>query len=400
MRKKTLLLALLLFFALNFVFFPPTVSAETDGSFNSYFEFLQQEILRLQGILLDLQKQLFELQILSRFQYPPLERALERGMTGEDVRYLQEFLKEDPTIYPEGLVTGFFGPLTEAAIIRFQERNGLVPNGIFDFQTREKINNFISVREEVEEELFSNNVLDVTFLPESISEVIEEAEPKHAQYFIHPRPDYDTSAISLMVHDAVNKARVERGIQQLYWNSDLARVALMHSEDQAVDNARLIDTDKPCAYPILRHEGFNFGLTVGERIKNEGIRFKVAGENLVLFSGFKTLVFVYNPDKETVQICPQVKALDLDSVSTKEEKYALLREGIETREALLNKIKPVEWINKEWQTQQEAAEMAVDLWLNSDGHRENMLNPIFKESGVGISLVDDYFIITHVLTAN
>lgn len=41
---------------------------------------------------------------------------------GEDVERLQELLKQSPEIYPEGLVTGYFGPLTLAAVKRFQEK--------------------------------------------------------------------------------------------------------------------------------------------------------------------------------------------------------------------------------------------------------------------------------------
>lgn len=42
--------------------------------------------------------------------------------SGDKVELLQTWLAKDPEIYPEGLVTGWFGPLTEAAVIRFQEK--------------------------------------------------------------------------------------------------------------------------------------------------------------------------------------------------------------------------------------------------------------------------------------
>ncbi|MBP6974468.1 MAG: peptidoglycan-binding protein [Candidatus Pacebacteria bacterium] len=46
-------------------------------------------------------------------------------MRGNDVSSLQTFLATDNTIYPQGLVTGYFGGLTKSAVSNFQVRNGL-----------------------------------------------------------------------------------------------------------------------------------------------------------------------------------------------------------------------------------------------------------------------------------
>ena len=54
-----------------------------------------------------------------------LDRQLEQGMTGSDISTLQIFLAQDKEIYPQGLVTGYFGPLTFAAVSNFQSRNGI-----------------------------------------------------------------------------------------------------------------------------------------------------------------------------------------------------------------------------------------------------------------------------------
>jgi len=54
-----------------------------------------------------------------------ISMQLDRGMTNSDVSALQSFLAADSSIYPEGLVTGYFGPLTEAAVMRYQTRNGI-----------------------------------------------------------------------------------------------------------------------------------------------------------------------------------------------------------------------------------------------------------------------------------
>ncbi len=54
---------------------------------------------------------------------------LEPGMTGSEVSALQTFLATDSTIYPEGLVTGYFGALTEAAVKRYQVQHGIAAVG-------------------------------------------------------------------------------------------------------------------------------------------------------------------------------------------------------------------------------------------------------------------------------
>ncbi len=54
-----------------------------------------------------------------------LNRQLQLGMSGTDVSALQTFLAKDATLYPQGLVTGYFGFLTKSAVSNFQSRNGL-----------------------------------------------------------------------------------------------------------------------------------------------------------------------------------------------------------------------------------------------------------------------------------
>ncbi len=58
------------------------------------------------------------------FTYP-----LMRGVRGNAVTRLQELLSEDRTLYPEGSITGYFGPLTERAVQRFQKKYGIVVSG-------------------------------------------------------------------------------------------------------------------------------------------------------------------------------------------------------------------------------------------------------------------------------
>ncbi len=54
-----------------------------------------------------------------------LYRQLQVGSRGSDVSSLQTFLARDPSMYPQGLVTGYFGFLTKSAVSNFQSRNGI-----------------------------------------------------------------------------------------------------------------------------------------------------------------------------------------------------------------------------------------------------------------------------------
>lgn len=58
-------------------------------------------------------------------QAATLTRQLQLGMSGSDVSTLQTFLATDNTIYPQGLVTGYFGSLTKSAVSNFQVRNNI-----------------------------------------------------------------------------------------------------------------------------------------------------------------------------------------------------------------------------------------------------------------------------------
>ena len=67
------------------------------------------------------------------------------GTSGNQVSCLQQFLKNQGTdIYPEGFVTGFFGSLTKAAVIKFQGKYSIAQTGFVGILTRGKINQILS----------------------------------------------------------------------------------------------------------------------------------------------------------------------------------------------------------------------------------------------------------------
>lgn len=64
-----------------------------------------------------------------RFFSRAVVRTLSFGMRGDDVWRLQDHLRQDPVIYPEGFTTGYFGHLTERAVQRFQAKHHIVATG-------------------------------------------------------------------------------------------------------------------------------------------------------------------------------------------------------------------------------------------------------------------------------
>lgn len=60
----------------------------------------------------------------------------QKGQRNETVRDLQRILSVDPSVYPKGMVTGYFGVATEGAVKKLQLQYGLPVTGIVDDATQ------------------------------------------------------------------------------------------------------------------------------------------------------------------------------------------------------------------------------------------------------------------------
>ncbi len=69
-----------------------------------------------------------------------LQTTLHFGDKGDLVKILQALLASDPTVFPEGTITGNFGPLTQKAVKRFQKKNGIIQVGNVGPRTLQKLN--------------------------------------------------------------------------------------------------------------------------------------------------------------------------------------------------------------------------------------------------------------------
>ena len=71
---------------------------------------------------------------------PSFTYTLSKGMHNSQVTKLQQILARYSEIYPEGLITGYFGVATESAVKRFQERYSLNQVGYVGPGTRKLLN--------------------------------------------------------------------------------------------------------------------------------------------------------------------------------------------------------------------------------------------------------------------
>ena len=67
------------------------------------------------------------------------------GSSGDQVSLLQAILAKNPALYPSGIVSGYFGSLTEAAVRNFQNKYGIDPSGTVGTKTIIKLNEIKSV---------------------------------------------------------------------------------------------------------------------------------------------------------------------------------------------------------------------------------------------------------------
>ncbi len=69
-----------------------------------------------------------------------LVSQMKQGSRGDQVKLLQQMLASDPSIYPEGTISGYYGYKTWLAIKRFQKKHGIEQAGYVGPKTLKKLN--------------------------------------------------------------------------------------------------------------------------------------------------------------------------------------------------------------------------------------------------------------------
>jgi uncharacterized protein YkwD len=137
------------------------------------------------------------------------------------------------------------------------------------------------------------------------------------------------------IHALINREREKHGLSRLTWDDALARVARGHSKDMAKRSYFSHDS------PDGRDFSFRYlqqGMTCSIRIENT---IYTGAENIALISLYRSITTINGaayPD---------------------------------------------------WYTGEQLAEAAVQGWMNSPGHRKNILTPHWLHEGIGVNISSD-----------
>lgn len=219
---------------------------------------------------------------------------------------------------------------------------------------------------------------------------------------------YELSIMEKQIGDMINAERQKAGLALLTWNDELAAVAREHSQDLALEDKSLTNPDLSCDFPLIHHEGLKFGLYHGQRLNNRNIYyFSQSGENIALIPVERRMVSLKSSEKNLellLNSCPdrqgEMNALLKEKTENKnisgEEKANIVKEEINKRLEAIKKELSVKVSKIEWTSQLETEKTTVKGWMDSPGHRANILKDSYTEAGIGAAYVNGYFIFTQV----
>ena len=214
---------------------------------------------------------------------------------------------------------------------------------------------------------------------------------------------FPTDAMERAIFNLVNDARLANGLAAVTWEERIAAVAREHSQNLAAENLALIDNNKICSYPFIHHEGTVFGLHHSARLNSRQIyNFSGSAENIALIPLIKSTSYLSAQNELPVDCqvkldqLNQVYETNIQTLADEAEKIAAVKNEVTKRAKLLSEEKTIRVTEITWHSEAEAEKQTADGWMNSPGHRANILNADYTDAGLGIARVKDYIIITQV----
>ncbi len=215
---------------------------------------------------------------------------------------------------------------------------------------------------------------------------------------------YSVDRTEEIIFKLVNNERELRGLESLKWNSEIAKVAREHSQNLSDENKGFASSlGRKCDLPIIHHEGFDFGVYQCERLLNRKISgFDISSENIAITS-LATYNIRYTEGDgvlEAINECIKLKDKlnenfykKIRSNLRESEKIKVIEDDIKKRREIYQDSFYFEDLEIIWGDKNELMDITVDGWMNSEGHRENILMPEVNETGIGVAYTDGGFLI-------
>jgi len=155
---------------------------------------------------------------------------------------------------------------------------------------------------------------------------------------LHEKPEYNAKEIEYLVHELTNLEREKYGLSQLAFDPEIRLIARGHSLDMGVREYFAHETPE--------------GLTPSDRAAKNGYSCqKIVG--LLIYSGIAENIFQGHLFESYYTINGEITSYD-------------------------------------WNTEEEIAKTIVDGWMNSPGHRKNILTEIYDREGIGVEITPDH----------
>ncbi len=151
----------------------------------------------------------------------------------------------------------------------------------------------------------------------------------------HAKPRISISALELRIHDLINDERKKHGLSPLGWSTALSNIARKHSADMAKRNYFSHYTPEGHDFSYrYKAAGYSCAISVGRRIYG-------GAENIFQNNLYDRIVYVNG-----------------------EAHY-------------------------DWNSMERIAVTSVQGWMNSSGHRKNILTPHWRSEGIGVVIAPD-----------
>lgn len=186
------------------------------------------------------------------------------------------------------------------------------------------------VEEQIGLEIITLDTENLADIPIEIT--IDETRIVERQTTAGVKLEFNPDVIELLVHKFTNEQRVMNGLEPVKFDFEISDIARLHSIDMSNQN-------------YFAHENLD-GFDASDRARDAGYRcFKWIGSSYYL--GLSENIFRGNLYK-SIQLLGGVP------------------------------------VSHDWLNNEEISHVTVDGWMNSEGHRKNILNSNFDREGIGV----------------